>query len=32
MEEERVFESKKEERWINKQRCLIVASRGINER
>jgi len=32
MDPEKVFDSKKEERWINKQRCLIVASRGINER
>ena len=32
MEAEKAFDSKKEERWINKQRCLIVGSRGINDR
>ncbi|EAR91085.2 brix domain protein (macronuclear) [Tetrahymena thermophila SB210] len=32
MDAEKVFDTKKEERWINKQRCLIVASRGINDR
>jgi ribosome biogenesis protein BRX1 len=32
MVEENVFEQKGESRWLNKQRTLVVPSRGITER